>query len=410
MQIDYKILRFAEGYTEFWYQVDITSDLSVTKEKQPEADSIFVTYQYQLFVQHIDHTDSGMVEGTKGAVIKGDQKEVYFIDFVPIYLYPGRFRYIFTISSESWICSDTGTVIINNMVDTQSISDLVIGKKCVPNTFLYHDLAFIPTVDNELTLFDTLVSYFRLYGLQPDSLYYTTQYEILDDAGQQILSHERTQLKYSYNQIDTFSLALAPFVHGNYTFRICVRDSVSGLQQSMNVPLTITAVPEEYEDRPFYDQIQYLVDKQEYKRFTKLDKQGQRYYLKHFWAEHDYVQFEKRILSADENFSTFNIKGRDSERGKYLIKYGAPNAIEVHSMTQWSEELELWRYEKQGIEVLFCDINDNGNPEHITDLTIGELSIVIETGIGPEDMFQRWPWLRVIAPGTHPGKFGLDDE
>ena len=122
-------------------------------------------------------------------------------------------------------------------------------------------------------------------------------------------------------------------------------------------------------------------------------------YLKKFWAKHNYWQYEHRILEADAGFKTRLLKGRDSERGKFYIKNGPPDEIEVVTMTLWARPFEIWHYYKGRYDALFLDVKNNNNPQLMKILKPGEFTQIIEMGFKDEKIDEYWFFN--MAPGTY---------
>jgi len=404
---DIELYRFADNYVEFWYQISINP----AAEEQTVQDSVFKEYTYRLEIHNTQCSDSGVIDGEKGAFLfpSLDQNEVYFIDYIPVYLYPGIFEYKLKIEFEDYsvvyedsfkLLTDSGQIYT---------SDLVVGKKCRGEIFKFHNFPFMPVINHGFQTNDTLFSYLEIYGLEADSLCYHTHYAILSNNGTPIHKKDARHLKSDYIIIDTASFYLGALVDGEYTFVVEVDDSVSRSTFSYQKPFFIKPFVADISKMQFCAEIQYLVSMKEYKKFKELSEQEQRIYLKKFWTEHNYQEFEQRLLEADEKFSTRVLKGRDSHRGKYFIKHGPPESIDDIPMNEWGRPLELWHYYTKGKDVLFCDTHEDGNPRLIAALRVNELFHILELGYyTPEDL-RKWPWLSQIVPGTYFGQKNMMD-
>lgn len=116
-------------------------------------------------------------------------------------------------------------------------------------------------------------------------------------------------------------------------------------------------------DKPYAREIKYLVSEKEYKKFLKMSHSNQIEYLKKFWSKRDYKSFEKRLLEADQKFSTSNLKGRDTNQGRFFILYGPPDEIEYRPMETTGAPAQVWHYEARGWSLLWCDSDNDGNYE-----------------------------------------------
>jgi hypothetical protein len=113
---------------------------------------------------------------------------------------------------------------------------------------------------------------------------------------------------------------------------------------------------------------------------------------------------ERRLVEADQNFSTGTVQGRVSARGVYYIQRGKPDYIERFPMIEWARPLELWHYFSTNEEVLFCDVREDGDYQLVAMLREGEFSYILEFGLRDPEKDTRWPWLFKIAPGTYWGQ------
>jgi|GEM_PF-6489791 len=110
---------------------------------------------------------------------------------------------------------------------------------------------------------------------------------------------------------------------------------------------------------------------------------GQVDYLKRFWAKRNYEKFEKRLLEADDKFSTPFMRGRDTPMGRSYILIGPPDEIKkygeyvtrgevLYGKAHTGEPKEIWVYETKGVQVLFMDKDKDGIYEFIGISKIGE--------------------------------------
>ena len=100
------VYRFDDGYAELWYEIPVAQMLSGNDYSQ--QDTVFLQYTYRLDVYHIADNDSATITGVKGAAISPGCQNDYFVDYVPLHLYPGVFRYDLHISS------GTGVFVFRN--------------------------------------------------------------------------------------------------------------------------------------------------------------------------------------------------------------------------------------------------------------------------------------------------------
>lgn len=387
LPLNFDIYRFGNNYIEVWYQIPIEQIFSPQELIYTVGDSIFKKYSYRLDIYNTEKKDSAYIEGNKGAYINVREHENYFIDYFPVYLYPGEFNYHFSISAGSYTSLYDGEIVLPLDSVVFFASDLILARQGKKGLFKRHEYSLIPVTDRTFTKWDTLLSYIELYGLVPDSLQYMISYEISDSLSKIVFSKERKSQKYAYEQVDTSTILLEKLNEGIYTITVTINDParptplVAQRQFRIISPYNIIAEME------FYEDIKYLIDPAEYSKYMKLPYSEKKIYLMEFWEDHNYWLYEKKIREADDKFSTRLLDGRDSERGKYYIKNGPPDEIESKPMEEWARPLEIWHYFAHGYHVVFSDIKSNGNPMLVKILRPGE-------EIGEED------WVFDIAPGT----------
>jgi len=402
--------RFENNYVEVWYRIPVSLLFSPNELESAEENTVLKKYSYRFDIYDKMMNDSAYIEGIKGAHITSDQQNSYFIDYLPVYLYPGNFCYRFLIESDGYKAFHEGEVEIPSDTAVLTCSDVILGTKVREEQFMCHGYAFTPSVALKFTNQDTLFSYVEIYGLQPDSLHYDVKYHLIDSLGNIVYGVEEKRLKYAYVQIDTHIVTLNNFIDGEYAFFVEISDSALNTAISSRRVFNIKSLFDETTQMKYYYDIQYLVPAREYKKFCSFNEHEKKVYLKKFWSEKDYWQFEKRLFEADDEFSTRSLKGRNSERGKYYIKYGPPESREITAMLEWGRQLELWYYYGKGQEVLFCDIKNDGNPQLIVILKPGELVNILEFGYRDPERDRKWPWLFDIAPGTYQGQKSLEEK
>jgi GWxTD domain-containing protein len=389
--------RFDGGYVEVWYQIPIRQVyISQYHESQ---DTTFIQYSYRFTIYEEHHQDSSSTTGVKGTYITPPQQEGHLVDYIPITLYPGTFHYFLEIELDSSTLLSKGTIEIPSDTLIFDCSDILLGKRS-SQARAFHNARLIPSISSEFLNHDTLLSYLEMYGLVPDSLHYTIHYLVIDSAHIAVLDTSESRLKYTYSQIDTFTVYCNDYIDGLYTLSITVTDPALNTSLSRNKLFTIHSVVDNTAELKFYYDIQYIVDPAEFKKFSMLSQHHQDVYLKQFWKEHDYAQYEKRITDADAGFSTRTFLGRNTERGLFYIKNGPPDEIEVIPMAGWARPFEVWHYYRDGYDVLFCDIKDDGNPRFIKMFRAGELIDIIEHEYfkGNEE---KEDWIFDVGPGTY---------
>jgi GWxTD domain-containing protein len=397
LQVSVDYYRFDEGYVEVWYQIPLRQ--AYVSSHDESHDTTFIQYSYRFTISEEHGQDSSSTTGTKGVYVTSAYQQGYLIDYIPITLYSGIFHYFLEIESDSGTLFSEGTIEIPPDMLVFDCSDILLGKRS-SKALGFHSAPLLPSVSPEFLNDDTLMSYIELYGLVPDSLSYTIHYLVTDSTDITVLDEHESRLKYAHSQIDTFVVYCNDYINGMYTLTITVTDPASNISLSRSKFFRIRSVQDNIAEMKFYYDIQYIVDPAEFKKFSSLTQHQKDVYLKEFWKNHDYAQYEKRINNADGGFSTRSLLGRNTDRGLFYIKNGPPDEIEVIPMAAWARPYEVWHYYSDGYDVLFCDIKDDGNPRFMKTFRPGELIEIIEHEYftGDED---KEEWIFDVGPGTY---------
>lgn len=388
IDVDIACYRFNECYVELWYRIPVSSIFSID-ELIGERDTTMKKYAYQLIVYSTTKSDTAIKQGVKGSFVETKKYEGYFIDRIPLYLYPGHFSYVFEISSGGAKTTRTGELEILSDTIPFTSSDIILFKKNKGEDSIFIGVrdGLIPLIEPEYTPIDTLYSYLEVYCLMPDSLFYTIHYTVIDSNGKVVFDKCQQRLKQTYIHPETISVALVNFYEGLYHFKVEIIDQPSEMKIIRDCSFRIKEILPEIADKKFAREIQYLVSKDEYKKFCEMNNLQQLRYLQKFWAKRDYLEFERRLLYADEKFSTLFLKGRNTPQGKYYILHGPPDEIfsnpfpsatrqQVRSGgPHMGEPQEVWVYEKEGLQVIFRDINKDGIYELIGTSKLGKETI-----------------------------------
>jgi GWxTD domain-containing protein len=393
--LEVSVYRFESGYVELWYQLPIAA-LVDSHEFKISQDSVSVSCIYTFSIRSADGTDSALVEGNKTTCVYLDDLQDFIIDYLPLNLYPGSFLYDFLVKVKKGSFQEVGNIEIPEEIVSLSCSDLVLGREGF-GQFVYRGVVMLPSINANFTPTEKLCSYLELYGLVPDSLSYSVEYRIRDYAGAVVKQEKREILKYDYMQVDTHIVDLSTLVPGKYSYVIEVDDPSSGSNALRGAPLTILAV-EGIAEREFYHEIQYVISSNAFDKFRSLSDVQQEIYLKEFWSQHDYWQFERRLIEADKMFSVGSLLGRDSERGRLYIMLGPPDEIETMSIENWARPFDVWHYYGRN-DFLFSDVRNDHNPRLIKVLRPGELTDLLNTGMREGSRDEEW--LSDIAPGTY---------
>lgn len=376
LQITTRIYRFEECYVELWYQIPVRNIISLQVANPNERE-----FSYKLLLTAVGEKDTTVRKGIKHFVSdSGD----YVYDYFPLWLYPDTFSYQLFISALLEKATITGGFKVFSDTLLFYASDLVLGlKKIKGESFSRRGIKFLPLILPQFSNYDTLFSYIEIYGLVPDSLFYTVHYQIKDSLNQIVYECNLRRPKLEYTQFDTISIPLYSLNAADYTLSVNIYDPALNTTVTRECNFRVKEVLPDILCEKFAWEIKYLVSKEEYERFSKMDYNQQVKYLKKFWAKRNYKEFERRLLQADEIFSVSHLKGRDTPQGKFYILKGPPDEIKKYGIekevlgdllrpgTDVGRSQELWIYEREGIQVLFRDTDSDGVYELVGVTKIG---------------------------------------
>jgi GWxTD domain-containing protein len=106
------------------------------------------------------------------------------------------------------------------------------------------------------------------------------------------------------------------------------------------------------------EDVMYVISEDERKAFMRLRTDDERQqFITQFWLRRDPTpgtetnemkeENYRRIAFANEHFSA-GIPGWQTDRGAVYIKYGPPDAIDMHGVTRATYAYEIWRYADPG--------------------------------------------------------------
>ena len=150
-----------------------------------------------------------------------------------------------------------------------------------------------------------------------------------------------------------------------------------------------TAMPEEEIDQAIKHAEIVATDRERRRMRGIQDLDEKRLFLQEFWQKRDpngaspinefQDEFYRRIQYANERYSSSYAPGWQTDRGRVLVKYGSPIAIEPHLYDIDMKPYEVWQYnnipgEGQSVFV-FADRNGFGQFELIHSTVSGERTL-----------------------------------
>lgn len=395
-----------EGYYgEIWYQFSVAQ---LIPGGESALDTAFNNYGYRFVIRSRGKSDSAVFAGVRSVPAGiGTMSGGAVTDYLPVNTYPGEFEYKLSIRTRLDTLEAEGDLTIPPDTLPFFLSDLMLGKKNFSETFTTRGIKFVPRIVPDYSRFDTLLAWLEIYGLTPDNRFFVNAVQVVDETGKVPIRKILKRLKCEPVQAETVSVSLLDLGPGRYRLEWEVTDPANHNRASVCHPFEVKAGLLDKKLMVYYQDINYLVSSNEYKRFQKTSEPEQEMYLKSFWSRNDYWEFARRIEAADESFSTRAMRGRDSERGKYCIKNGPPDEIEKVALSEWARPFEVWHYNVAGYDALFCDTREDNNPVLIRILKPGELTTILEMDVRNGD---EGEWLDEIAPGTFRGNRKNDEE
>ncbi|HEX7320432.1 MAG TPA: GWxTD domain-containing protein [bacterium] len=363
LSLNCEAYRFDQGYSEIWYTLP-AADIFSFEELESARPNVTKKYHYRLVVHSKSSADSAVHEGMKSATVDPTRKSDYLIDFIPVFLGAGQYRYQLDIDASGDHAEKNGELEIFSDTVAFTCSDLILSEKVQAILhFAREGVELTPLLAPEFAPRDTMMVYTEAYGLIPDSLYFTVRYIIVDTAGAIVFSRDEKRLKYDFRQIDTAFIAVGDIRPGPYKVHVAIYEPVLNkmVTKSHSLDVKERALSIDLDAMTYAFEIDVFLSADEYRQFCDLDLSVKKKYLDKFWSRHDYKQFEERLMEADAQFSTSNIIGRRTHLGKYYILNGPPDEIEYRPMEATGDPSQVWHYHTRGLSILFVDSDGDGD-------------------------------------------------
>ncbi len=222
-----------------------------------------------------------------------------------------------------------------------------------------------------------LYFYYEIYDIVPDTSKLEVMYKIENKNAKLVRKITRQIDKKFASQMMNFGFDIRGLAADEYRLIVEVNDSLAQIHVAKEVPFQITrVVPKEitFEGMPYYEEIEYFVEQNEYRYFSGLPKEGRAAYLKRFWENHNYYELAERFSYADEHFKQGDKPGFRTERGRIYVRYGAPDNVGRSDIEYYeSRPYELWEY-YDGTQFLFLDVRRTNEYTLVWTNAIGEQS------------------------------------
>lgn len=301
----------------------------------------------------------------------------YITDIFSCILKPDTYNLIFNFKTREFEIT-IDTVVYLQKIETVCLSDIQIVKDISSQRDKYpfkrYNLSFIPAPFFSYP--DSFAwYYFEIYNSPQKVL---LSLEIIDTLGKIWLSNlEEKEFSGKMNYI-TGRIPLFPLRAGEYSLRIKILDTLENfLTERIKKFIYLSELylyqkmaREKYED--YISFIDYFATKEEIEEFKRLEGKSRIIFLKKFWKKFDpdpetqanefLVIFINRVKYADENFSTVNVKGRYTDRGRIYIKYGPPDEVKRNPYPLENYSWESWFYRTPvKNQYIFVDLKNDGD-------------------------------------------------
>ena len=293
--------------------------------------------------------------------------------------------------SSKQVYVSTKNVIIRKIDDSYlSTSDLIL---C---TFLKREKEFdegsinrngITITPNPSSVFGLgrpmLYTYGELYGFNNDNGTYTLNYKIYNQQGKELI-HRGPFIKNKPGEssVETFGMNIMGLLAGRYRLRLDIQDDQTEKntfidreffvvkEQPADFKSNITIILDAMENdelNDFLDIVGYFMTESELQTLIKSDRTEQIVQIANFFEQRDfdsetsqnefYNRLNKYLAIADQQFSTRNFLGRNTDRGRVLILYGRPKDIESYNANEERLSYEIWHYDDSDKGYVFIFIN-----------------------------------------------------
>lgn len=323
-------------------------------------------------------TDTLRRQFTLSSFAEAARKAIVFVDQFGLYVPPGVYDYALSLTSGAKVGTARGVVAIDTAA--YGMSDILLASAVVVDTvgtaMRKGDLRIMPVPGRRFTeQHDRLFVYFEVYDVTIDTSSLPVTYSIHDSTGKLVRRFAQSVPRRGAVQAVNIGISIEGMANGRYRFTVEVADSLAGRNLRKTAPFTIArrvVGSVTYEGMPHYEDIEYLVDPDEYKRFAAMSDDGKRVYLQKFWASRDYYAILDRFNYADGQFTEGHKEGWRTDRGRVYIRYGTPDERQRVTMELDNPRpYERWLY-YDGSDFVFVDVRGTGEYVLVWTNAIGE--------------------------------------
>ena len=199
---------------------------------------------------------------------------------------------------------------------------------------------------------------------------FTATYSITDKLGNEIKQFNSTFEKPEKTCSYGIGLPINNLPTGQYTLHQTIRDLDTSQIVSKRVTFHINNPNTDFYTQDFVktlNQLQYVASAEDITRLKNLPAQKRISGLQSFWEQNDpspgtvrnelKIEFYKRLRYSNQNFSTNNQEGWETEQGKIYIKNGPPDSIKQIKPESTADAgiYEVWEYNQLNRNYIFVD-------------------------------------------------------
>ncbi|MDD5530583.1 MAG: GWxTD domain-containing protein [bacterium] len=319
------------------------------------------------------------------SLAKASSHNANILEQLEILLDPGNYKIETVVVQDSSLPGDkvgkwetAREIEIRKPDTTLSLSDIQLSSSIdtfsSDSRFVKNGLNIIPLPQRIIgTPYKSLYSYTEIYNLKPKTNY-EMKYSILNDSGVLVAELSPKSLKAEIpNLTEIECINIEKITSGNYI--LVVEVNQDNKKVTRRKAFIVRQQPEQLKEQPvevnddmeYLSFINYIATPEELATYNKLSNTGKQKFLTEFWkkrSKEERLGFIERVKYADRNYSSWNEKGRYSDMGRILIKYGKQDDQERFPPDATYHSIEKWSYySKGGMVFIFVDIRDIGRYE-----------------------------------------------
>ena len=231
---------------------------------------------------------------------------------------------------------------------------------------------FSPTIGNNFTAREGLFYiYFDLY-VKDISKPVDLRYALYDKKNRIELDTVNTILVDKNVTSHYYKIEKNDLKMNRYLLEIAASQGEYKTKAEKNFSFFWSEVPGTNEDIDLaFEQMRYILPHDSLKKYENADLEEKQAYFRRFWMERDpnpktaqnelKDEYFRRVNYANRNYTAFGQAGWLTDRGRILIKFGAPDDIERHPFEMGSQPYEIWRYYALRKTFLFIDTTGFGD-------------------------------------------------